>query len=121
MILSIGALIILGIWATGMMTHGTTDHDPSEIVIDEVVGQMIALVPLSFAAHRLGIPILTLWPGWIAAFVAFRALDIFKPGPVGWADKREDAVGVMLDDVIAGLLAALSVLVLAGLWHWVLA
>lgn len=120
-VLSIGAVFILGVWATRKMTEGTADHDPGEIVIDEVAGQWIALLPLSFAAARLDISILAFWPGWVAGFVAFRLFDILKPGPVGWADRRADAIGVMLDDVIAGALAALVVLALAALWHGVLA
>ena len=47
----------------------------------------------------------------------FRLFDIWKPGPVGWADRRGDAVGVMLDDVIAGIFAAAIVTVMAGVAH----
>ncbi len=109
-----------GVWATGEMTRGQANHDPSEIVIDEVVGQWIALLPLSYVAWAQGLNILALWPGWIAAFALFRLFDITKPGPVGWADRRDDALGVMLDDVIAGVFAAIGVVILAGLWHGVL-
>jgi phosphatidylglycerophosphatase A len=56
----------------------------------------------------------------IAAFVLFRLFDIWKPGPVGWADRRDDALGVMLDDVIAGVLGAIAVVALAALAHGVL-
>ncbi|MCV3270931.1 phosphatidylglycerophosphatase A family protein [Roseobacter sinensis] len=114
------AAFLKGWWATGVMIRDSDDHDPSEIVVDEVVGQWIALLPLSYPAWSMGIDILALWPGWIAAFVLFRLFDIVKPGPVGWADRRGDALGVMLDDVIAGLLAALGVLLLAALYHGVL-
>lgn len=109
-----------GWWATLQISKAGGGHDPSEIVIDEVVGQWIALLPLSHAAWRMDLDILALYPGWIAGFLLFRAFDIVKPGPVGWADRREDALGVMLDDVIAGALAALGVVVLAGLAHGVL-
>ncbi|WP_299783392.1 phosphatidylglycerophosphatase A [uncultured Roseobacter sp.] len=110
-----------GWWATAIMTKDSVDHDPSEIVVDEVVGQWIALLPLSYAAWSMGMNILAMWPGWIAAFLLFRLFDILKPGPVGWADRRGDALGVMLDDVIAGVFAAIGVLILAGLYHGVLA
>lgn len=109
-----------GLWATRVMTRGAQDHDPSEIVIDEVAGQMIALLPLSYAAWSMDLDILRLWPGWIAAFALFRLFDITKPWLVGWADRRSDALGVMLDDVISGAFAAIGVMVLAGLWHGVL-
>jgi phosphatidylglycerophosphatase A len=99
------------------MTDGSDDHDPSEIVVDELVGQWIALLPLSYAAWSMEINVLVMWPGWIAAFVLFRLFDIWKPWLVGWADRRGDALGVMLDDVIAGVFAAIGVLVLAGLYH----
>ena len=107
----------MGWWATSAMTKGTQEHDPSEIVVDELVGQWIAIFPLSWAAWTMELNILALWPGWIAAFALFRLFDIWKPGPVGWADKRDDALGVILDDVIAGVLAALGVVVLAALYH----
>jgi phosphatidylglycerophosphatase A len=99
------------------MTEGSDDHDPSEIVIDELVGQWIALMPLSFAAWNSDIPIHVMWPGWIAAFALFRLFDIWKPWIIGWADKRGDALGVMLDDVIAGVFAAIGVIVMAGVTH----
>ena len=114
------AAFVAGLWATRILTHGTGDHDPSRVVIDEVVGQWIALLPLSFGAWHVGASVFALWPGWVAAFVLFRAFDILKPGPVGWADRRHDAMGVMLDDVIAGVLAALGVVLFAGLAHGVM-
>lgn len=117
LLIAIVAGFAKGWWATAQMTAGQTDHDPSEIVIDEVVGQWIALVPLSYAAWDRGMDILVMWPGWIAAFVLFRLFDIWKPLWVGRADRRGDALGVMLDDVIAGVFAAIGVLVLAVLVH----
>ncbi len=119
LLIGVIAAFVKGWWATGEMTKGQTDHDPSEIVVDEVVGQWIALLPLSYAAWSMEMSILVMWPGWIAAFALFRLFDIWKPGPVGWADRRGDALGVMLDDVIAGVFAAIGVLVLAGLYHGV--
>ncbi|WP_299298741.1 phosphatidylglycerophosphatase A [uncultured Tateyamaria sp.] len=109
-----------GWWATARMTAGQEDHDPSEIVVDEVAGQWIALAPLSYAAWDRGIDILAMWPGWVAAFVLFRLFDIWKPLWVGTADRRGDALGVMLDDVIAGAMASVGVLALAALAHGVL-
>ncbi|WP_108814197.1 phosphatidylglycerophosphatase A family protein [Loktanella sp. Alg231-35] len=110
----------LGVWATGIETKGKDNHDPSEIVIDEVCGQWIALLPLAFGAARQDADILALWPGWIAAFALFRLFDITKWGPVGWADRMHGPTGVMLDDVIAGIFAAIGVIALAALYHIVL-
>jgi len=116
-------LVCLGLgpvawWATREATRGGGDHDPSEIVIDEVLGQWIALLPLVWGAARAGVPVHALWPGWIAALLLFRLFDIWKPGPVGWADRRSDALGVVLDDAVAGALAAIGVMILAGAAHW---
>lgn len=106
---------VSGWWATALETKGKDDHDPSEIVIDEVVGQWIALLPVMIGASHSGAGLLALWPGWLTAFVAFRLFDITKPGPVGWADRQHGPLGVMLDDVIAGIMAALMV----GLGAWI--
>ncbi|WP_397542094.1 phosphatidylglycerophosphatase A [Roseovarius salis] len=106
-----------GLWATHRESAGRADPDASEIVMDEVVGQWIAFWPVSLGAAHVGVPITALWPGWAAAFVLFRLFDIWKPGPVGRADRRGDALGVMLDDLIAGLFAALGVVGLAAMAH----
>lgn len=114
-------LVFLAGWAaTQRVTQGQEDHDPSFIVIDEVVGQWIALIPVAYGAMRMSADLLALYPGWIAAFVLFRLFDIWKPWLVGWADARGDSLGVMLDDVIAGVFAALGVAALAALFHLVL-
>lgn len=114
-------VFVLGIWATSVEVSETGNHDPSHVVIDEVAGQWIALLPVLIGADHAGVDVLALWPGWIAAFVGFRLFDIWKPGPVGWADRREDPMGVMLDDVIAGVMAALLVVALAAAYHgWIM-
>ncbi|MEO1777743.1 MAG: phosphatidylglycerophosphatase A [Pseudomonadota bacterium] len=114
------AVFAAGWWATHQITRGSDDHDPSEVVVDEVVGQWIALLPLSYAASSRGLDILDLWPGWISAFVLFRLFDIWKPWLVGRADRRGDALGVMLDDVVAGAFAAIGVLLLAAIAHGII-
>lgn len=108
----------VGWWATAQYTATAGDHDPSEVIIDEVVGQWIALLPLSAGLWAAGAPQwLFPYPGWVGGFLLFRLFDIWKPGPVGWADRRGDALGVMLDDVIAGLLAACGVALAAAIAH----
>lgn len=84
---------LLGIWA---VWAARVEGDPSWVVIDEVAGQWVAMMGL---VH----PTLA---GVAAAFALFRLLDIFKPGPVGWADRQGGAAGIMADDLIAGALAA---------------
>ncbi|MDJ0822708.1 MAG: phosphatidylglycerophosphatase A [Paracoccaceae bacterium] len=110
---------ITGYIATQKVTAGAEDHDPSWIVIDELVGQWIALFPVSYGAGMMGIEVWRLWPGWIAAFVLFRLFDIWKPWLVGRADRLGGPMGVMLDDVIAGVFAAIGVIILAAAYHGV--
>ncbi|NQY58772.1 phosphatidylglycerophosphatase A [Cognatishimia sp.] len=110
----------LGWWATHAMTTGTDNHDPSEVVVDEVVGQWIALFVVSYGTWKMGLPALAMYPGWIAGFLFFRLFDIWKPSIVGWADRGGDALGVMLDDVFAGVFAAIAVTILGGLYHMVI-
>jgi phosphatidylglycerophosphatase A len=107
----------LGLWATGAEIAASGDSDPSHVVIDEVAGQWIALLPVAFGAAWAGVPPERLWPGWVAAFLLFRLFDIWKPGPVGRADARGDRLGVMLDDVIAGAMAAVATGLLAIAGH----
>lgn len=91
------AIIPVGLWATRKFEKATKTHDSSVIVIDEVAGVWIALLPAALN------PIL-----FVAGFLLFRFFDIVKVGPVGWADKKlPGAWGVMADDLIAGVFAAL--------------
>ncbi|MBS0515452.1 MAG: phosphatidylglycerophosphatase A [Proteobacteria bacterium] len=82
--------------------------DPGFVVWDEFVGQWIALLPLLWLPFA--------WWQLVAGFALFRIFDIVKPWPVSWADHNVGGgLGVMLDDVIAGLYAALVLAVLQGL------
>jgi phosphatidylglycerophosphatase A len=97
----------VGIWASGEAERLFDRSDDGRIVIDEVVGQLIALapVPLLGRPEDLRSPLLL-----ALAFFAFRLFDIWKPGPVRTAERRlEGGLGVMLDDVLAGALTALVV------------
>ena len=99
------ALALLGpaIWAADRMAREGGSKDPQIVVVDEVVGQWIALA---------GAPLLN-WQYILGAFVLFRLFDIWKPWPVSWADRSiAGGLGVMADDMLAGLLAGL-LLVLA--------
>lgn len=111
-------VFFIGWWATAQETKGSEDHDPSEIVIDEVAGQWVALFTLSGGLWWMGIDLLILpWPGLLAGFILFRLFDIFKPFPVSWADNQHTPFGVMFDDILAGLMAAIVTAILGGLAH----
>lgn len=104
----------LGHWASAAWIDGApnsadeernADKDPSPIVIDEVAGMWLTLVPLTLFGAALT-PL-----GVAAAFALFRLFDITKPWPVSWADKQlNGATGVMLDDILAGIWAAIVLL-----------
>ena len=121
LLLGIALVIPLGVWAIGGMTRGRAEHDPSEAVIDEVAGQWIALLPVSFGASFTGADVVALWPGWVTAFAFFRLFDIMKPGPVGYFDRQRTPLSTVLDDVVAGVFAALTVIGLAAIYHFILA
>jgi phosphatidylglycerophosphatase A len=80
--------------------------DPGWVVIDEFAGQWITLLALPRPTVA----------GLLLAFALFRILDITKLGPVGWADRRHGAFGIMADDVIAGIIAALVLTALHLVW-----
>ena len=109
---------ITGTWATARTIEATGDHDPSQVVVDEVAGQWLALWPLSFGLwHASQDPWLFPWPGWVFGFALFRLFDIWKPGPIGWADRRGTAWGVMLDDLLAGVAAGAVLAAGAAIAH----
>jgi phosphatidylglycerophosphatase A len=120
--LLIGTVIVfyVGRWATDMVTRGTDNHDPSEVVVDEVAGQWVALLPVAIGASMSNSALLDLWPGWIAAFALFRLFDIKKPWIVGHYDRMDTPHGVMMDDICAGAMAAVGVVALAAAAHLVM-
>ncbi len=89
--------------------------DPSEIVIDEVAGMWLAMLFPAYGFYMRDMSMV--WPGPIAAFLFFRLFDITKPWLVGRADRRHDYVGVMLDDLWAGVFAGIATILAAALYH----
>ena len=111
--LAVITLITLsGIWAATRAELLLKRKDPSKVVIDEVAGQMIALLP-----------VLPRWdPGWLsvaaAAFLLFRFFDIVKPYPARRLESLESGLGIMADDIVAGAYAAVGVsLVVIARWY----
>jgi phosphatidylglycerophosphatase A len=109
LIVGIIAITGLGLWASQKFDQATGGYDNSMIVIDEAVGQWITLIPVCLLAG------LNLWLAFLA-FLLFRLFDITKPWPISWMDKNiHGAWGVMIDDIAAGILAALC---LTGIIHY---
>jgi len=92
--------LLTGLWASARYCLASGEKDPSRIVIDEIAGQFLALAPIATPD-----PVL-----YGIGFFVFRIFDIFKPWPAGWCDREmEGAPGVMFDDIVAGLYAAVVV------------
>ncbi|HLN98913.1 MAG TPA: phosphatidylglycerophosphatase A [Pyrinomonadaceae bacterium] len=96
------AITLIGIWAASRTEKLSGQKDPGKVVIDEVAGQFIALIPVPFV---LG----TVWWTAILAFVLFRFFDIVKPYPARRLESLEAGMGIMLDDIVAGVYAAIGV------------
>lgn len=109
---------LAGFWAVPRYTAGMRDPDRSEIVIDEVAGQWLALCFPSFGFWQAGLDASSFpYPGWLAALLFFRLFDIWKPWLVGRADRDGGVRGVMLDDLWAGLFAGIATMIAAGVSH----
>ena len=99
-------VFVIGVIACGDHVRHTGREDPPECVIDELAGQWLACSAclLSFGSMA---PVTHIsLPAFVLAFAGFRLFDIWKPWPVGWADEEiTGGLGVMVDDMIAGLMA----------------
>ena len=103
---------VIGIWICGRTSELMQGHDDPHIVWDEWAGIWITLLPFSY----MSVSTASYWQdisqslsiiALIIAFVLFRFFDIIKPPPIGWADKKvAGGLGIMLDDIIAGVMAA---------------
>lgn len=95
-------ITLVGIWAASVTEKLSGRKDPSKVVIDEVAGQFIALIPIPFAPG-------TAWWSAILAFILFRFFDIVKPYPARRLESLESGLGIMADDIVAGSYAAIAV------------
>lgn len=107
MLLVIFLITMAGIWAATRAEKATQKKDPSIVVIDEVAGQMIALLSGPFW--------LPTWWSVLSAFILFRLFDIWKPYPIRRLESLESGLGIMADDVLAGVYALIvNSLLIAG-------
>jgi phosphatidylglycerophosphatase A len=110
-ILVIVAVTICGTWAASRTERVLNIKDPGKVVVDEVAGQFIALLPVPLM--RIGA-----WPVLVVlAFLLFRFFDIVKPYPARRLESLHGGLGIMLDDVVAGVYAAV-VVALAVVASW---
>ena len=103
---------IIGVWICGRTSELMQGHDDPHIVWDEWAGIWITLLPFSY----MGVTTANFWQdisqslsiiSLVIAFILFRFFDIIKPPPIGWADRKvAGGLGIMLDDIIAGVMAA---------------
>jgi phosphatidylglycerophosphatase A len=99
-------ITLIGIPAATRVARAYAKKDPQFVVIDEVAGQLIALIAVPLA-----------WKTFLAGFILFRAFDIIKPPPVRQLEKLPEGTGIVLDDVGAGIcaLAVMQLLLRSGL------
>ena len=97
------ALFFAGVWASTIVEQVLERHDPGVVIVDEVVGMLIALMLLP--------PTITVM---FLAFLLFRVFDIIKPYPARWCEQLSRGWGIMMDDVVAGLYV--NVLIHIILW-----
>jgi phosphatidylglycerophosphatase A len=102
-LVAIVVITLLGIWAASRTEQIFKAKDPGKVVIDEVAGQLIALLPLPLSGIGYA-PIM-----WLIAFLLFRFFDIVKPYPARKLESLQGGLGIMADDVVAGVYAAIGV------------
>jgi len=101
------AIFCIGIWASNGYIKNLGGEDPGPVVIDEVAGMWMTLIPAAYF-----FPYAPDLMTYGVAFVLFRLADIFKPWPASWADKNiKGGLGIMLDDIIAAVFSGLGLAV----------
>ena len=95
-------LLLPGIWAADVFAKRIGQKDPHVVVVDEVLGQWLTLA----GAATLN------WKSWLAAFALFRLFDIWKPPPARQLEALRGGIGIVADDLMAGLYGALAIFVL---------
>jgi phosphatidylglycerophosphatase A len=109
-LVAIFAISLAGPWAASRTEKLSGRKDPGKVVIDEVAGQFIALIPVPFVLGAA-------WWTAILAFILFRFFDIVKPYPARRLESLEAGLGIMADDIVAGVYAAI-VVALAVVISW---
>ena len=111
LIMIISVITILSFFAVGVYTSGSLEKDKSEIVIDEIIGQLIALSPLLFFSEYTPPEFYMC----VVSFLFFRFFDIVKPFPINHVDKINSNFGIIMDDVLAGFFSAILLTLILNL------
>ncbi len=101
-VVAILAVTFAGIWAGSRIEQLSGRKDPGKVVVDEVAGQMIALLPLTLFARWSIVAV-------IVSFILFRFFDIVKPYPANRLQDLNGGMGIMFDDLVAGVYGAVVV------------
>lgn len=102
----LGIGFVVGVWACDIAGRAVGVDDHRSLVWDEFIGQWIALLPLVAMFPITPAGTIPWWP-MLASFTLFRLFDVWKPWPIRWLDRHlKGGVGVMVDDVVAGIFAA---------------
>ena len=106
----ISFIFILGWYFIFTYVHKNKIHDPSEIIIDEFIGQLLSLSPLLFLSNfKLNVDyFLELL---FFSFLLFRFFDILKPWPINIIDRSRSSLSIIMDDIVAGLFSAIIVFI----------
>ena len=101
-LVSIAVVTFAGIWAGSRIEQLSGRKDPGKVVVDEVAGQLIALFPLTLFAQWSNAAV-------IVSFILFRFFDIVKPYPANKLQEVDGGMGIMFDDLLAGVYGAVVV------------
>ncbi len=101
--LFLAVVIKLAVWSADAAAPAFGLKDPGQIVVDEIAGYLLAVAMLPAG-----------WPLWVAGFVAFRLFDILKPPPCRRLEALPGGIGIVADDLMAGLYANLSLRILCA-------
>lgn len=104
----LAAVTLSGVWAAGVAARHFGREDPGQVIIDEVAGQLLTLFATGAGVRSA-----------LAGFLIFRILDIFKPWPARDFERMSGGLGIMADDLMAGVYGNLLIRVLRGLVYGV--
>ena len=108
---------LLGFWFCHVTSAAMGVHDHKAIVWDEFVGIWVTMLPVLQLYSEVNNPFDIPFMWIVAGFVLFRFFDVLKPFPISWLDKKvEGGFGIMIDDIVAGIFAAIILFFMIQYW-----